>query len=75
MAKAAKQQLEMQKKPEKPEERDNASAMLRALDLLGEIARSETPLGVPELCVRLLQQPRDYDLICYADPRSLRAAA
>lgn len=34
------------------------------------------PAGVgPELCVRLLQQPRDYDLICYADPRSLRAAA
>lgn len=53
MAKAAKQQLETQEKPEKPEERDNASAMLRALDLLGEIARSETPLGVPELCVRL----------------------
>lgn len=34
------------------------------------------PAGVgPELCVRLLQQPRDYDLIAYADPRSLRAAA
>lgn len=38
---------------ERPEERDNASAMLRALDLLGEIARSETALGVPDLCARL----------------------
>ncbi|WP_127089163.1 IclR family transcriptional regulator [Aquabacter cavernae] len=39
--------------PERPEERDNASAMLRALDLLGEIARSETALSVPDLCARL----------------------
>ncbi|MBA4789513.1 MAG: IclR family transcriptional regulator [Rhizobiales bacterium] len=39
--------------PERGEERDNASAMLRALDLLGEIARSETPLAVPDLCARL----------------------
>jgi 4-hydroxythreonine-4-phosphate dehydrogenase len=29
----------------------------------------------PELCVRLLQRPRDYDLVGFADPRSLRAAA
>ncbi|WND79297.1 4-hydroxythreonine-4-phosphate dehydrogenase PdxA [Lysobacter capsici] len=34
------------------------------------------PAGVgPELCVRLLQRPRDYDLVGFADPRSLRAAA
>lgn len=38
---------------EKAEERDTASAMLRALDLLGEIARSQTPLSVPDLCARL----------------------
>ena len=34
------------------------------------------PAGVgPELCVRLAQRPRDYELIVFADPRSLRAAA
>jgi len=44
---------EVIKMPEKTEERDGASAMLRALDLLGEVARSEVALGVPELCVRL----------------------
>jgi 4-hydroxythreonine-4-phosphate dehydrogenase len=34
------------------------------------------PAGVgPELCVRLAQQPRDYELTVFADPRSLRAAA
>ena len=34
------------------------------------------PAGVgPELCVRLAQQPRDYQLTVFADPRSLRAAA
>lgn len=34
------------------------------------------PAGVgPELCVRLLQRPRDYDLVGFADPRSLHAAA
>lgn len=34
------------------------------------------PAGVgPELCVRLAQQPRDYDITAFADPRSLRAAA
>lgn len=34
------------------------------------------PAGVgPELCLRLLQQPRDYDLVAFADARSLRAAA
>ena len=34
------------------------------------------PAGVgPELCVRLAQQPRDYDLTVFADPRTLRAAA
>lgn len=34
------------------------------------------PAGVgPELCLRLIQRPRDYALIAYADPRSLRAAA
>lgn len=34
------------------------------------------PAGVgPELCVRLIQQPRDYALTAFADPRSLRAAA
>jgi DNA-binding IclR family transcriptional regulator len=46
----AKQQVA---KPERLEERDNASAMLRALDILGDIARSETPVSVPELCARL----------------------
>ncbi|MFH1553321.1 MAG: IclR family transcriptional regulator [Pseudomonadota bacterium] len=40
-------------KADKPDERDAASAMLRALHLLGEVARSPVPLGVPELCVRL----------------------
>jgi 4-hydroxythreonine-4-phosphate dehydrogenase len=34
------------------------------------------PAGVgPELCVRLAQQPRDYQLTVFADPRTLRAAA
>src|SRR5688572_3791416 len=34
------------------------------------------PAGVgPELCVRLAQRPRDYQLTVLADPRSLRAAA
>ena len=34
------------------------------------------PAGVgPELCVRLAQQPRDYHLTVFADPRSLEAAA
>ena len=34
------------------------------------------PAGVgPELCVRLAQQPRDYELTVFADPRTLRAAA
>lgn len=34
------------------------------------------PAGVgPELCVRLAQRPRDYDLTVFADPRSLHAAA
>jgi len=34
------------------------------------------PAGVgPELCVRLAQQPRDYALTVFADPRTLRAAA
>ena len=34
------------------------------------------PAGVgPELCVRLAQQPRDYKLTVFADPRTLRAAA
>jgi 4-hydroxythreonine-4-phosphate dehydrogenase len=34
------------------------------------------PAGVgPELCVRLAQQPRDYELTVFADPRALRAAA
>ncbi|KRD75502.1 4-hydroxythreonine-4-phosphate dehydrogenase PdxA [Lysobacter sp. Root983] len=34
------------------------------------------PAGVgPELCLRLIQRPRDYALTAYADPRSLRAAA
>lgn len=34
------------------------------------------PAGVgPELCVRLAQQPRDYALTVFADPRSLQAAA
>jgi 4-hydroxythreonine-4-phosphate dehydrogenase len=34
------------------------------------------PAGVgPELCVRLAQQPRDYDLTVFADPRTLRSAA
>jgi DNA-binding IclR family transcriptional regulator len=35
------------------DERDNGSAMLRALDLLSEVARSETALSVPDLCARL----------------------
>ena len=34
------------------------------------------PAGVgPELCVRLAQRPRDYDLTVFADPRTLHAAA
>ncbi|NUO75765.1 MAG: 4-hydroxythreonine-4-phosphate dehydrogenase PdxA [Lysobacter sp.] len=34
------------------------------------------PAGVgPELCLRLIQRPRDYALTAYADPRSLHAAA
>ncbi|MDR7097919.1 4-hydroxythreonine-4-phosphate dehydrogenase [Lysobacter niabensis] len=34
------------------------------------------PAGVgPELCVRLAQRPREYELVVFADPRSLRAAA
>ncbi|RPE75485.1 4-hydroxythreonine-4-phosphate dehydrogenase PdxA [Vulcaniibacterium tengchongense] len=34
------------------------------------------PAGVgPELCVRLAQRPRDHDLVAYADPGTLRAAA
>lgn len=34
------------------------------------------PAGVgPELCVRLAQQPRDFSLTVFADPRTLRAAA
>jgi 4-hydroxythreonine-4-phosphate dehydrogenase len=34
------------------------------------------PAGVgPELCLRLIQRPRDFALTAYADPRSLRAAA
>ncbi|HZX77499.1 4-hydroxythreonine-4-phosphate dehydrogenase PdxA [Lysobacter sp.] len=34
------------------------------------------PAGVgPELCVRLAQQPREYSLTVFADPRVLRAAA
>lgn len=34
------------------------------------------PAGVgPELCVRLAQQPRDFSLTAFADPRTLRAAA
>jgi 4-hydroxythreonine-4-phosphate dehydrogenase len=34
------------------------------------------PAGVgPELCVRLAQQARDHDLIAFADPDSLQAAA
>ncbi|RDZ26899.1 4-hydroxythreonine-4-phosphate dehydrogenase PdxA [Lysobacter silvisoli] len=34
------------------------------------------PAGVgPELCLRLIQRPRDYALTAYADPRSLQAAA
>lgn len=34
------------------------------------------PAGVgPELCVWLAQQPRDYQLTVFADPRTLRAAA
>jgi len=34
------------------------------------------PAGVgPELCVRLAQQPRDYELTVFADPRTLHAAA
>ncbi len=34
------------------------------------------PAGVgPELCVRLAQQPRDYKLTVFADPRTLLAAA
>jgi 4-hydroxythreonine-4-phosphate dehydrogenase len=34
------------------------------------------PAGVgPELCVRLAQEPRDYELTVFGDPLSLRAAA
>ncbi len=34
------------------------------------------PAGVgPELCVRLAQQPRDHELIAFADPDTLQAAA
>ncbi|WP_341989722.1 IclR family transcriptional regulator [Azorhizobium sp. AG788] len=44
---------EVIKTPEKKDGPDGASVMLRALDLLGEVARSAVPLGVPDLCVRL----------------------